>query len=268
MKKTTEVEMKVGVFVILGVILCASALMLVSGSKSIFERSLYYTTTFPQVEGIAIGSIVKIAGFRVGQVEEMTIREGGDVQVRMSIMKKYSGHVKQDSYAQLGTLGVLGDKYINISIGTPNAPIITPGGEIKAERAKEFKDYLSKGDQLIENLSRSAANLENILGALQRDGRADNIFKNFNAVSTSMQVATKDLPQSSKELQSSMQHLKSIMAKIDRGDGTIGALINDQSLYDDLKALLGGANRNKILKYFIKKSVEESRDARTQPSEK
>jgi len=68
------------------------------------------------------------------------------------------------------------------------------------------------------------------------------------------------LPTKMKDVTTAAKHMKSILAKIDNGEGTVGALINDPSLYDDVKNLLGGANRNKVLKYFIKKSVETSRE--------
>jgi hypothetical protein len=91
-------------------------------------------------------------------------------------------------------------------------------------------------------------------GSFNRDQRAETFFRNFSAASATIN-------DSSKTLKASMDHLNSIFTKVDKGHGTLGALINDPSLYDDLKALLGGANRNRVLKYFVRKSVEESREA-------
>jgi len=59
-------------------------------------------------------------------------------------------------------------------------------------------------------------------------------------------------------------HYALVFAKVLKsGEGTLGALINDPSLYEDLKSLIGGANRNRVLKYFIQKSVESARETQT-----
>ena len=50
--------------------------------------------------------------------------------------------------------------------------------------------------------------------------------------------------------------LSSILQKIDQGEGTIGALINDPSVYEDLKSMMGGAKRSTVLKYFMKQFID------------
>ena len=261
LNKSTSTEVKVGVFVVLGVLITCLVILVAGGEKSFFEGSTSYRITYPQVDGLQVGSTVKIAGYRVGAVDSMKFQENGEIKVTVKVMRKYAKLVREDSMAQIGVQGMLGDKYINITVGNSTAPEMKDGAELHAERSKELKDYLSKGDQLIENLNNSISHLESIMGSFRKDGRAENFFKSMSSVSVAMSQATKDLPQASKDVQSAAASMKSVMSKIDRGDGTMGALINDQSLYDDLKALLGGANRNRVLKYFIKKSVEESRDA-------
>lgn len=261
MRKSLELEVKVGIFVGIGLLLSALALIMSGGEKSLFEGSYRYKVNYSQVDGLQAGSTVKIAGFRVGSVENVYFKDDGSIECVVTVLKKYTRFVRKDSIAQIGTQGVLGDKYINITVGSQNTPPLEDGSLITSEHSKELKDYLSKGDHLIDNLNKSVAHLESILSSFNREGRAEKFFKNLSATAESMSHATKDLPQASKEMQISASHIKSIMSKIDRGEGTIGAIINDPSLYDDLKSLLGGANRNRVLKYFIKKSVESSREA-------
>jgi phospholipid/cholesterol/gamma-HCH transport system substrate-binding protein len=260
-KRTLDIEIKVGLFVGVGLLLASLALIMSGGEKSFFEGSNRYKVIYSQVDGLQAGSTVKIAGFRVGSVEDLHFKDDGSIEVVITVLKKYTRFVRKDSLAQIGTQGVLGDKYVNITVGNQNLPLLENGSIITPENAKEFKDYLTKGDQLIENLNKGVAHMESILSSFNREGRAEKFFKNLSATAESMSSATKDLPIVSKEMQISANHIKSIMSKIDRGEGTMGAIINDPSLYDDLKSLLGGANRNRILKYFIKKSVEDSRAA-------
>src|SRR5262249_53902282 len=53
------------------------------------------------------------------------------------------------------------------------------------------------------------------------------------------------------KLNRAMGHLESILKKVDEGEGTLGALLNDPTVYEDMKTIMGGAKRSSILKYFV-----------------
>ena len=57
-----------------------------------------------------------------------------------------------------------------------------------------------------------------------------------------------------------MNHLNSILEKIDQGQGTVGAMINDPGLYDDAKALVGQVNRNRIMRNLIRQTIKDNKD--------
>jgi phospholipid/cholesterol/gamma-HCH transport system substrate-binding protein len=73
------------------------------------------------------------------------------------------------------------------------------------------------------------------------------------------------------KIKKSMDHVASILEKIDNGQGTLGGLINDPTVHEDLKAILGGAKRSTILKYLIRQAVkgsEEEEQEKKNPSNK
>lgn len=255
MNRSSEIEIKVGIFVSLGLGLVMLGIILVGGGTSVFERKTVYHTKFSQIEGLIEGATVKIAGVKVGQVTEINfLKDSNQVDVEFAVARRYQSAIRTDSTVSVQTQGMLGDRYIIVHAGNPESPLIRPGGEIKSEAPKELKDYLTDADEVIDKLKGSLQNLEAVLGSFRHENRAENFFKNLSSFSARANDSTKTLNES-------MNHLNSVMSKIDRGDGTIGALVNDPALYDDIRALLGGANRNRVLKYFIKKSVEESREA-------
>lgn len=248
MHRSTEIEIKVGIFVALGLGLTMMTILFLGGGRTLFSRNLTFHTKFAHSEGLIVGANVRLAGVKVGQVKEINVLpESNQVDVIFTVNSNYKDSVREDSTVGVQTMGVLGDRYVVINMGTPGNPIAKNGAELPSEEPKDLKDYLSNADQILEKLKGSLTSMDSILTSFKRDGRADVFFKNMS--------------ETSKNARASTDHLRSIMAKVDNGHGTLGALINDPSLYDDLKALLGGANRNKVLKYFIRKSVEESRDA-------
>lgn len=262
MNRSIEVEVKVGIFVALGLGLVMLTVILLGGGQSILQRNLIFHSKFNQVEGLIEGATVKVAGVKVGQVASINfLRDSGQVDVTVSVDAKYKDVIHTDSTVSVATQGMLGDRYVVISPGSPNQPAAQSGAELKTEAPKDLKDYLTDADEVIGRLKSSLKHMEGIMGSFAKENRAETFFRNMTGLSSQLKDGTKPL-------HDSLDHLNSIMSKVDRGEGTLGALVNDPALYDDLRALLGGANRNRVLKYFIKKSVEESRDAASEQQRK
>lgn len=255
MTRSTEVEVKVGIFVAIGLGLVMFGIVMVGGGQSIFQRSYSYKARFNQIEGLVEGATVKIAGIKVGQVTNVELlHDKNQVIVTFSVASRYHKSIHDGSTVGIQTQGMLGDRYLIVYSGNSDSPVAKEGTELKAEAPKDLKDYLSDADEVLDKLKGSLGHIDTILGSFAREGRSETFFRNISGFSNNMNDGTKGLREAS-------SHLNSILTKIDRGEGTIGSLVNDPALYDDIRALLGGANRSRVLKYFIKKSVEESREA-------
>ena len=66
-------------------------------------------------------------------------------------------------------------------------------------------------------------------------------------------------------LKSAIKNLNAILEKVNNGTGTLGALINDPGLYDNARALVGGANRNRILRNLVRETVEKGNQEQDSP---
>ncbi len=260
MQRSTEIEIKVGVFVALGCALIMFVILILGSGESLFQRTLNFHTKFPQVEGVVEGAMVKVSGVRVGQVKKIKFLDDA-IDVTFSVRSKYKEAIHADSIVGINTQGVLGDRYIVVSAGSPGSPLALNGSELRSELPKDLKDYLNTADEVLDRLKNSLIHMEGVLSSFNKGGRSDIFFKNMTSFSNDINKITHPLPDKMKNFHSSLEHLNSVMRKIDNGHGTLGALVNDPTLYDDMKALLGGANRNKVLKYFIQKSVNDSREA-------
>jgi hypothetical protein len=87
--------------------------------------------------------------------------------------------------------------------------------------------------------------------------------ESIQKASANLEVITKELKDAHigtmvKSVNSSMGSVERIMTRIEKGPGTMNSLIFDDSLHDDLRGLLGGAQRNKVIKYFIRESIKNS----------
>jgi phospholipid/cholesterol/gamma-HCH transport system substrate-binding protein len=252
-------QILVGIFVFSG-FLIAAYLIFVMGSRSGFLRSNYTLyAKFKDVKGLHPGSEVSLSGLRVGVVKDISVAtdDSKEMVATLQITSKAKSRLRADSQATLRTQGVLGDRYIELSIGSNSEKELGDGGTIKTS---EDPDLFSKSGSVVEGLSRY----------LKEGGDVDSLVKNLarlsdNLVQLSVQVKKEKsilnelfYGSSGRNLNQALTHLDSILRKIDGGDGTLGSLINDPTVYEDVKSVMGGAKRSSVLKYFMRQFIDSS----------
>lgn len=259
--KRMEVEIKVGVFVAIGTMLVALSIMsLGEGGTSFITKNNKYSVHFSDVTGLIQGAKVILGGVRVGVVESYDLDSTKPgIRVQLSIMRKYAGFLKPDSVAELATQGVLGDKYISISGGSDDQPAIPDGGEIRTMPSKGLADLLTGGEAVMASLKSIASSLDRVMKSLESNGRAEILFSGLAKTSTNLAELTGKLNKEFDQIQlkKSIVSLSQILDKVNSGTGTLGALVNDPGLYDDARALLGGVNRNRIMRNLVRKTVRD-----------
>jgi superfamily II helicase len=106
---------------------------------------------------------------------------------------------------------------------------------------------LTKFDNMISKVEPNR--LEQVLKNLE------NLSYNTNKLMSS--INDKNLSTSILNLKNSSESMSRITKQIEEGPGSLHALIYDQGLHEDMRSLMGGANRNKVLKYFIRESIKK-----------
>jgi phospholipid/cholesterol/gamma-HCH transport system substrate-binding protein len=257
-------EIKVGLFVAIGTALIGVAILLLGGADSIFTRRNTYLFHAPTVEGLISGAKVVIGGLHVGTVESVDFDDRTkDIVVELKVGRRYAEWIRKDSRVEIMTQGVLGDKFVAITSGTQEEPILANGAEIPYLPSKDLSQFLSKGDQLMVSLQGIAVSLDRLLKSFESGNRSETIF-------SGMAATAKNLSQASAKLNTELDHLQlkrasgnlnQILEKINNGTGTLGALVNDPGLYYDAKALMGGANRNRIIRNLVRKTIKDAEEA-------
>lgn len=262
MDKKIANNMLVGIFVAVGFVVFIFLVFNMGGGGGIFASNYTLYAKFPEVKGLHPGSEISLSGLRIGVVKDITVSTDGTKQLitEFSISRKMKSQIRQDSNAMIRTQGMLGDKYIEISIGSASSPELESGAFI---RSVEEQDFFSKGGNLVEGISKQfkdGGNVDVLLANLTR------LSDNLATISTDIRKNRGVLNEliygkSGESLNRSLNHLEGILKKIDSGDGTLGSLVNDPTIYEDLRAMMGGAKRSSILKYFMREFIEEGSEA-------
>lgn len=139
--KKAYIEFTVGLFVLAG-LACIIYLAVHLGELEWFGRGYQVVADFDNVSGLKVGAAVEVAGVDIGRVEGIEVGQDNLARLTISIRKNITIH--QDAIASIRTKGIIGDKYVKLSLGGAEDPL-APGGRIRnTESAIEWEELISK----------------------------------------------------------------------------------------------------------------------------
>lgn len=229
-KQMSWSELRVGVFVLLGLALMAVAIFYVTGGGS-FAPKYRLVTYMPEVEGLKVGAPVSLNGVDVGSVESILLAAHPqdrmhNVEIVMRIEKHYQSDIRSDSAASLVTTGLLGDRYVTIKRGLAGTPL-PQGGVVPSEEERAIQQIVERGVELEENLGTLATQVNEIVGDVQK-GRG-----------TLGKLLTD--PQLYNHLNSTATKLDSMVADVQAGQGSLGKMVKSDELYQKVDTTLDHA---------------------------
>ncbi|HEY1719532.1 MAG TPA: MlaD family protein, partial [Verrucomicrobiae bacterium] len=137
-----SLETKLGIFVALTVIV-AVIIVETLGGADFFHRGYHVSGLFSTAQDLKVGSSVKIGGVEIGRVEKITLADG-KVNV---VMKLHSDAVvKTDSKAMIKFVGLMGQNFVSIGFGSPEAPAAVDGAVLQTEEEPDLNSIMVKLD--------------------------------------------------------------------------------------------------------------------------
>lgn len=268
-KQLTWTELRVGLFVLVGLSVLAAAIFYVTGA-GVLGPKYRMKTYLPEVSGLGNGAAVKVDGVEVGNVESIkllprtagkALEKNKSIEVVMRVDRRYQPDILTDSVASLVTEGLLGNRYVNVTRGFTGTPIpdngVIPGAEEKAmkevvERSAEVLGNLSALSDDVRDLISGVQQGKGSLGKLLTDDQAYYHLNNILAKSDTVITSIKDGQGTLGKLVTSdemyakvdkgLDSVNVILADTRAGKGTLGKLVNDPTLYDETKEAMAHSN--------------------------
>ena len=222
-------EIKVGLLVVAAFVVLGVGVFLVSERKNLFALKNTYFVRFETVAGLATGNPVQLSGVTVGSVESIVLPERVDEQlltVWIGVDRRFSERVREDSVARIKTMGLLGDKFVEITSGSPQSAMIRSGGEIVAAPATDVDKLIASGGDAVENVVAISYSLRNILARMEAG----------EGILGELTIDTEAARRGKEALLATVEALSEVSGKLARGEGTLGALIHDDDLASSLEA--------------------------------
>src|SRR5690606_11584359 len=184
--KSQKFKISLGIFITIGLALFLLAIFVIGRQKNLFDPVFTLHARFSNVSGLQVGNTVRFSGINVGTVENIRILNDTTIQVSMLVKSDVQKFIKIDSEAGIGSEGIIGDRLITISHGTPEAKIVVNGQLLNSYEPVET-------DEIMQSLQITAGNAA---------------------------IATTEISE--------------ILYKINNGEGTLGRLINDEEIAENI----------------------------------
>jgi phospholipid/cholesterol/gamma-HCH transport system substrate-binding protein len=268
-KQLTWSELRVGLFVLVGLAVLGVGIFYVTGA-GVFGPKYHLKTYLPEVSGLSTGAPVRLDGVNVGNVEQIKLvpRDRGktpdrmhNIEIDMRLDRKYQNDILTDSTAVLVTEGLLGNRYVNIERGYTGAPLkegqVVPGTEEKAikEVVERSADVLSNLQALSDNVKDLISGVQSGRGSLGKLLTDDQAYNHLNSIlakgdkivgnvqagqgTIGKLIMTDEM---STKVENTVDQLNTILADLRAQKGTLGKLLYDPTLYDQAKQALDNGN--------------------------
>lgn len=237
-----------GMFIVIGFVGLIFSLFLSGETFSLMDSKIRLYTELTQAQGITAGSLVALNGVTIGNVEniDISLADVKKIRVTLKIDKKFNNKIPKDSMVELRTQGALGDRYLQITPGESHEHL-SSGDTIQAKYSKDILDLISEKGGEAQKVFQFIDESLILLKSINENQRLTHILSNTQDVTKEVKLLSAELRQlvsnidthDRKLLTSTLMKIDSVVDKVNQGNGTLGALINDPSLHRQLKDLLG-----------------------------
>lgn len=194
-KMTNEAKTGIMVLVCIAVLV---ALVLKVGNFKLFQQGYTVKSTFHYTAGVKKHAPVRLSGVEVGEVKDIRLHYGEQTLIDLVLWLQDGVRLRVDSKAYVTTLGLMGEKYVEIKAGTGQAEYAKPGDSIAGVdpvRLEELIDIATKlaGDigKTAQDISKVANHVDEVI--VENKPKLNSIFNNLDYTAENFRDFSEDI---------------------------------------------------------------------------
>ncbi|MCB0636350.1 MAG: MCE family protein [Lewinella sp.] len=240
MRKETSYTIRLGIFVIIGLLLFTFAVYSIGNMNSLFQSSFRLNALFENVNGLQPGNNVRYAGINVGSVEDIRIVDDSTVQVVMRVGNELLGVVKRDAVASIGSSGLVGSMLINISPGAGRAQPVVDNDFLRSYSRLETDDMMDALGNTSENLAVLTLELLKTIEKINSGYGTIPVLLRDSTLADDLRLTMRNVNIATNHLRGLTAHLERTSVAITQGEGLVNTLLYDTTLSQDLAHFTAG----------------------------
>lgn len=262
MDRDARINRRVGLFVALALAGLAASILSLSAEGGFFEARYRVKARFHNVLGLLPGAPVWLGGKQVGRVDRVSLEPVDaerPVLVVLEVNESVRDRIRADSVATIGTIGLLGDSYVEVSFGSAAARVLAEGDAIETRDPANVTALMAEGRSALASIHELSGSLNEVVKTFAKNDGAERTLKALGAVSDIM-IATREgsglihslifEPYDGtgvEHLSGSLAGVEEIVREIRSGDGLVHRLIyepfDDHRVLEDLSATTASLQR-------------------------
>ena len=224
-------EIKVGLMILVGVAVIIFVIFAVGQQQGFLEDRYTLHVYLSRVNGLQTGAPVRLNGVRVGSVSGISFAKNGEdaqIKVTLEVLTTVREHIRKDSEAFIGTLGLLGDKFVSITMGSEEYPALENGDTLPGIDPVDIEKLIDESMATFDELKKTASLLKEISGKINRGEGTIGLLVNDTSLYTN--------------LNESLQLFKTLEEQLNTSEGTLAKILRDTTMYDELYTFLKNTN--------------------------
>jgi phospholipid/cholesterol/gamma-HCH transport system substrate-binding protein len=235
--KEIRQQIKLGAFVLGGLVLFVMAVFLIGSENNIFSRTFNISAQFKNVEGLKEGDNVWLSGVKIGTVKEVTIAAEGKVLVKLTLKDRQSEFIRKDATASIGSDGLVGNKIVVIRPGTA-AENIQENDIINTTSPPDTQELINIAKDVGDNTKSLTSDLSAIADKISKGQGIVGELLNDGALAQELRQAVANLSQTGSNTANASAELHKMLYEMRNGTGLMPALIRDTSYASAFKESL------------------------------
>ena len=226
-------QLKVGVLILVALAILAAAIVKLGKAGNLFGKRYRLVTFVASAAGLRVGGQVTIAGQVAGSIKEIKflppdLDTTRNLKMVLEVDRGLSDQVRQDSRAKIETSGLLGDKLVDITVGTPRYRALHEGDTLIVVPSLDYEAVMQQASGAITEVVRLTRDLSKVTGSINRgEGTLGQLVTNRQLYD---------------QLNNTLLRMSSLMARLENPRGTVGRLLDDPSLYYSLTRAIASAD--------------------------
>jgi phospholipid/cholesterol/gamma-HCH transport system substrate-binding protein len=224
-------EFKVGLLIALGLAVALVTVLSVGERQGLMKQRYFLNARFDDVSGLQEGAPVRVSGFQVGVVKSIALVEVGGrqkVEVLLRIEKQAQPRIRRGSLAKISSMGLLGDKLVEIVPASVDQPMLNSGEELATIVVMPPEEIMARAAEIADTMRSTVLSLNVIMKKVEK------------GTGTLGQMIND--PRLYTNLDSALVSLNHLIILVKSNKGTVGKLMNDPTLYNNASQAMANIN--------------------------
>ena len=241
-------KLRVGIFVLVTLGIFLGVIYMLGARARLFESRYTIHAEFSDVGGLQEAATVRLAGVQIGRVSAVALPEqpGGKVRVSLKVASQFADRIRKDSKAKIVTQGLLGDRIVEITVGTAQVAAVQPGDVLPSEDPVDISHVLGQGAGTVRSVAALAESLRETAESFQKSRVMDELAL---TVQTARKVTDQvgriadraekgpglahtliyEEPVALRRVNDLIASTQAILARVEKGEGAVGVLTSQES---------------------------------------